>query len=397
MTGINNIVSRHSSRWQIILIVAGAFMGLLLTWLPLQLYFDINNTLSEQKDLLSNNYFIINKAVSIFNTMGIPVRGFNTDEIAELRKQPYVSQVGAFTVNRFKANVSAGVPNTDMRFSTEVFFESVPDAFIDELPSEWYWKEGSPQVPVIVPSDYLNLYNFGFASGQGLPQISASAAKFISFTINIMYNNSRVPFTGHIVGFSDRINSVLVPESFINYANEHYAIKEKPDPARMIVEVKDAAAFAKYINSKGYETNNETLRSGKISSLSRIIMQVLLILGLLITFLSLGSFIQFADLIIARAEYEIHTLNYLGYYYTEIVKIFFRYMAILIIIATVIAIAVGLVARYFLLQKFGNFFESPVSFSIEAPIILTGLISGYLLINYLNLLRHCRKLCMPKK
>src|SRR5262245_36388537 len=167
-----NIISQHTRRWQIALIVFGAFMGLLLTWLPLQLYFDVSKALSSQYELLSNNYFIISKPVTIFNTLGLPTTGFNEKETDELKQQEFVSQAGAFTVNRFRASVTAGVPQTDLSLYTEMFFESVPDKFIDRLPSEWYWNKNANQVPVIVPTDYLNLYNFGFAAGQGLKEMS---------------------------------------------------------------------------------------------------------------------------------------------------------------------------------------------------------------------------------
>ena len=144
----------------------------------------------------------------------------------------------------------------------------------------------------------------------------------------------------------------------MDYANKNFAVKEEANPSRLIVEVKDAAAFARYIVGKGYETNNETLRSGKIKSLSVTVVNVALLFGLLIILLSLGSFIQFADLVVARAEYEIQTLSYLGYYYTEVAVIFFRYMAKLVAVAVSLTIITGLAARYFLLQWFGKFFDS---------------------------------------
>ncbi len=378
------------------LIVAGAFMGLLLTWLPLQLYFDISGTLSRQKDLLGNNYFIINKPVSVFNTLGLPTPRFNANEINDMGKQPFISRAAFFTVNRFKATVSAGIPNTDIHLLTDIFFEAVPDGFIDELPPGFRWRKDDAEVPVIVPADYFNLYNFGFAAGQGLPPISHPAASLISFNINILSAHSTATFTGRITGFSGRINSILIPQSFMDYANKTFAAEEESRPSRLIAEVKDEAAFAKYIQQKGYETNNEELRSGKVKALSKTIMQVVLLLGLLIVLLSLGSFIQFSDLLVARAEYEIQTLNYLGYYYTTIAQVFFRYMALLILAATLLTLMVGLIARHFILLRFGNFFEEPVSFNAEALLILFAVEVLYLLINYLNLLRHCRKLSLPK-
>ena len=47
--------------------------------------------------------------------------------------------------------------------STDMFFESVPDGFVDVNLDKWVFNENEPVIPIIIPRNYLNLYNFGFA------------------------------------------------------------------------------------------------------------------------------------------------------------------------------------------------------------------------------------------
>lgn len=45
--------------------------------------------------------------------------------------------------------------------NTEMFFEAVPDSFVDAQASDWKYTAGEEEVPVILPRTYIALYNFG--------------------------------------------------------------------------------------------------------------------------------------------------------------------------------------------------------------------------------------------
>lgn len=45
--------------------------------------------------------------------------------------------------------------------NTEMFFEAVPDSFVDASAADWQYKPGDEEVPVILPRTYIALYNFG--------------------------------------------------------------------------------------------------------------------------------------------------------------------------------------------------------------------------------------------
>ena len=47
-------------------------------------------------------------------------------------------------------------------------------------------------------------------------------------------------FKGNIVALSDRINSVLVPKSFLEWSNLHFSGVSKVHPSRVFIKTKDA-------------------------------------------------------------------------------------------------------------------------------------------------------------
>ena len=59
----------------------------------------------------------------------------------------------------------------------------------------------------------------------------------VNLDIRISGDGRREVFKGNIVGFSNRLNTILVPETFMRWANESFAPGTKSEPSRLIVEV----------------------------------------------------------------------------------------------------------------------------------------------------------------
>ncbi|MFN8288525.1 MAG: hypothetical protein U0V74_17350 [Chitinophagales bacterium] len=386
---------KHTRTWQLMLVSIGAFAGLFLLWLPVQVYIDITDALAKQKDLISNQYFIVNKGVSLVNTLGFSSGGFTTEEMQKLKAKPFVKDVSAFTPNRFGVGAAAHL-REKMDVYTEIFLESVPDRFIDQLPPEWHWSPRSAYVPVILPAEYLDLYNFDFAPGQGLPQISQGAAKLFPFELLVRDGDSTHHYPAHIAAFTERINTILVPQSFVDYNNEQYAIKPYEQPSKLIVEVSDPAAFSRYVDSTGIKTNSDYLRTGKVQSLSKRLLLLILLLTGLVVLLSIGSFILFSNLLVARSEYEIRTLVLLGYRYQSVGMAIFRFFALLVAGATAGALIGGLVARYYILKYLSSIIDAADWLpSYQAIVCMLALAAVYLLINYLSIKKMTRQIAEP--
>ena len=105
----------------------------------------------------------------------------------------------------------------------------------------------------------------------------------------MMRGNGRVEqYKGNIVGFSNRLNTILVPQSFMNWANKNFAPDAEAQPARLIIEVSNPAdsSIASYFQKKGYETEDGKLDAGKTTYFLRLIVGIVLGVGLFISILS---------------------------------------------------------------------------------------------------------------
>ena len=162
---------------------ATLLVGAAIVMLACQLYADLRPLLTQQTDVFRGHAITLSKnvgALQSFNKRGIY---FSDKEIAKLEAQPFVSQVARFTSSAFhsKASITFG----GQGLYTDLFFEGVPDRYIDVSSDDWRWDSTSNFLPVIVPEDYLSLYNFGFAESQALPVVSQGAVEQINFTINL--------------------------------------------------------------------------------------------------------------------------------------------------------------------------------------------------------------------
>jgi hypothetical protein len=263
-------------------------------------------------DSLGSTFLTISKQVTNEN-MGQPMATiFNTAEIDALRNAPEVQDAGVLSGNRFPVYATFG---SSMGFATELFLEAVPERFMDNKPANWQWQPGDSRVPIIISTEFLNLYNYGFALSQGLPQLSESSIQSIAFELKVGRGLQAQNYTAQIVGFSDRISSVLVPESFIDYGNNAYAPGVQAAPSRVIVKAKDpsADAFVHYLQAHNYTTNAEQLRWNKLRSVVTLVTGATGLLAALLMGIGILVFILFIELTIAKAQPAIQLLTELGY------------------------------------------------------------------------------------
>lgn len=361
---------------QLVLAMLGAFLGLLIVTGGFQTYRTIATLLNE-KDLLGGDYIVINKKVGLLNTLSGSSPSFGPDEIRQIGKIPGIDKVGAFESGNFKASMELSGSIAAMAgqaFKSDMFFEALPDAFVDINPEDWKWNPNVGEVPVIVSSEYIKLYNAAFARSQNLPVIPESMLKSITFNIRIAGNGQTELVAGRIAGFSQRINSILVPKSFLDYANAKYSNGDSKEPARLILHSKDPAspALASALRKTGYELNEEKLKSSELNGILQMLITAVSVVGLLIVFLALLGFIQYNQLMAYRSAYEIQTLHWLGYPTTKISKPYiaftFKSVGITFVLAT---------GSMLVLQLFLSSWLRSQGFEQELPSILPAIGAGF--------------------
>lgn len=202
-----------------------------------------------------------------------------------------------------------------IRISTDMFFESVPDAFVDVSLDKWHFDEGTQTIPIIIPRNYLNLYNFGFAQSRNLPKLSEGVMGLIQMDINMRGNGRVEQYKGNIVGFSNRLNTILVPQSFMEWANQNFAPEREAQPSRLIVEVKNPTdtAITDYFQQKNYETEGDNLDAGKTTYFLRLITGIVSGVGLFISILSFYILMLSVFLLLQKNTAKLENLLLIGY------------------------------------------------------------------------------------
>ena len=309
----------------------GGCIGLLMLLGATQLYFDVNDLLNGP-DGEGQQFVQINKQVNILNTLAGAAR-FTPEEIEAISKQPFVKAIGPFTSNDFKV----GASSQTLGFYTELFFEAVPDEFLDFPTGGFQWEEGDEVLPIVMARDYLALYNFGFAPSQGLPQFNQNTIKRASFTIIIRGPSGRKQIRGKIVGFSDRVNSILVPQTFMDWANKNYGQGEKTGASRLMLQIENPLAedFRSFVKDEGYELSTGRLIGGQFTFMLNLLTGIIFVIGFLIVLLAALVFALNFNLLLARGKQEVQLLLQLGFKQHQIFKVFDRtvkqlYLAILI-------------------------------------------------------------------
>ncbi len=348
---LRQLIFRRRNRGRLVMAWISLCAGTTLLLISLLIWWNFRELLygNHNDDSLGKTFLTISKKITSEN-MGKPETTiFGDGEIDQLLSAPQVSDAGVLTSNRFPAYITL---NSRLAFSSDVFLEAVPDRFIDERPEDWHWEEGSQQVPIIMSREFLNLYNYGFAISQGLPQLSEKSIQALAFDLNIGLPEVRQTYSAHVVGFSDRITSVLVPQSFMSYANQKFSIGgSHVRPSRVILSVKDPSSteFVQFLEKRGYVANAEKLRWSKMRAVVDVVVLATGVLAIMLMAISILVFVMFIELTIAQASSSLTLLLQIGYegralrrfVRTHFLPLVFTSVALSVLITVVLQIALS--------------------------------------------------------
>lgn len=284
---LGRLLRRNISLGQIAAFAASSLVGLVIILTSVRFYTDITSTSSADG---STDYLVISHGVSGVGSITGGAEGFTVEEIERMKNQPWVKRLGIFTTAGF--SVSAGIDLGDNSLSTALFLESLPDEFVETDPSQWQFTPGTTDiVPIVISKDYLALYNFGFASSRGLPQISDTMSGLLPINLTVAGNGLRHTFRARIVGFSNRLNTIAVPQSFMDWANSVYAGGEtEMHPSRVIVETDNPGdpAIKAYLADNSYDLGGDKAFAGRASMIAGVLTAIIAGVGAVITLLSFG-------------------------------------------------------------------------------------------------------------
>lgn len=290
----------------------GLCIGVLLLLCSVQLFINVRQLLTTDSVHREGFDFIsITKQLPEGSSRERSQTLFKKQEIDELKAQPFVENAAPLIANDFRVQLTAG---NIIPFSTDLFLETLENEFLDTIPDNFNWAEGQYTVPVIVSSDFFDIYNV-FAPGQDLPQISKEMAYSIALEIVCSGNGQEGKFIGKIVAFSERVNSVLVPKPFLDWANKEFGTHRNIEPGRVFIKTKDAndPVLLKFLDAKKYKVKKDTTLYGRNKILIQGIFSGLGLFGLLVVVLALLLFSFYLQLVIARSRDSLLLLITLGY------------------------------------------------------------------------------------
>ncbi len=308
------LLRKHISIQQFVGFFLANIVGMLVILLGLQFYLDVQNVFNGKDALVKSDYMIVNKRVGTMTTLLGKDNSFSKKEIGNIEDEGFVEKVGAFTPSAFDVSASLDIKGM-RRLSTDMFFESVPDGFVDVKSDKWTFKEGERNIPIILPRDYLDLYNFGYAQSRSLPKLSEGLIGALTLSIRITGNGITDEYTGEIVGFSSRLNTILVPQSFMHWANSHYAPSASKSPTRLILELNNPtdSRIATWLKDNNYSADSGKLEASKTTYVLRIITGIVIFIGAIICVLSLYLLMLSIWLLVEKNNQKLQNLMLLGY------------------------------------------------------------------------------------
>lgn len=296
------------------------FIGLSIVLIACQFYFDVNPIFTKEDTLFKKDYFTVTKKIGLLDLVNTKASGFAEKEINDLKQNRFVKDMGAFTPSQF--GVYAGLSQAGMNLNTEMFFESVPDQFIDVKSEEWRFSPLDTSIPIILPKNYLDLYNFGFAEARSMPKITEGMIGLVNLNITIWGREQQKQFTGRIVGFSNRINTILVPESFMTWANLNYGNGKVSSPSRLIVEIDNVAdpQIAQYFESKGYDIEGDNGATSRLALLLKSLVLIVVTIGTVICILAFFILVLSIYLLLEKNMEKLKKLRLIGYPKSVVVR-----------------------------------------------------------------------------
>lgn len=382
MSLVWKLLRQHVSIPQLAGFFLANLLGMLIVLLGIQFYYDVSPVFTQGDSFIKKDYVIVSKHISMVSAFTGHSNAFTEADMAEIREQPFCKSVGAFTSSRYK--VSAGFGMEGLAYmSTEMFFESVPDGYVDTDLSRWTYEDGASTVPIILPRSYLTIYNFGFAQSRSLPKLSEGVVSMVDMDLRLRGNGQERMMKGKVIGFTNRLNTILVPESFMQWSNRQFAPDGAAAPTRLIVEVYNPTddAIARFIQDKGYETEGDELDAGKTTYFLKVVSGLVMGIGLLISALSFYILMLSIYLLVQKNTAKLENLLLIGYSPWRVSLPYQVLTVALNVIVWLLALALLSVLRSYYINLIMMFFPQ-----MDETVMWPACVTGFILCAVVSLL-----------
>lgn len=367
------LLRKNVSTGQLAGFSVASLVGLVIVAVAVQFYHDVAPIFSADDSFIGRDYIIISNHISGMGSFMGAKPVFSDDEIDDIQSQPWAMRLGRFTTSQYSITASVGMGGHSM--STKMFFEAIPDEFLDIDPAQWDFDPKHPEIPVIVARDYLSIYNFGFAAAQGMPQVSENMVSMVPITFILSGAGHRDTIPGRIVGFSNRLNTIVVPQEFLSWSNNRYSLLRHQQPSRLIIEINSMSdpGIDDYMSQHGYDIAGDKANSRKTTYLVTIMTTIVAVIGLVISALAFLVLMLSIYLLLQKNSRRLRDLLILGYPPAQIAAPYIRLVVAINVAVLIIAIAATIIVRSLympLLTQIGDAGGSVVGSIIVAMAIM---------------------------
>lgn len=340
-----------------------AFFGVLIGFVFISVSFHYLieiNMMGKSSEIMNSNTITIQKKVSTGSTLSLSNHSFSDQEIHFYKSLHFIERVVAVENNNFPVELKSNDPLVPY-FRSDIFIQSIPFDFLDVKSSLWNWGKGNKIVPIILPRDFVYMMN-NFLSSTGMPQLSDEILKDVSFQLQLGDGENKLLFDAKIIGFTNEISSILVPESFMKFGCSIYANNiENPHSQLMLKSKKGQFGLIEELIQRNHlEVKKNQMVEGKLKSMLTILLSSISFISLIVVFVSLIVLIQYLQLLITKNAYEIRTLLRIGVPIRNIVVQYIKY----IFIGLVLVLFFIIVVDYFVFTQI-NLILNSAGFAFE--------------------------------
>lgn len=358
---IVNILLQGKSKLGLLIAGFGILLSSFLIASVYQLFNDVSFILDKSEKEEGYQYLQISKEVGVSTSLGLSSPDFSVNEIASLKKQNFIEDVAELWSNDFRVYGRFGGNGFDM------FFTSVKPDFIDADTDNFKWEIGQVEIPVIISNQFLTLLNHAVLPSQGRSPIPKIAIKQATVDLQLIKDGKRLRFKARVVGFSDRISSVLVPRNFLDYANNELSGNTQTRVSMVVLKVKDSGdkTLRKYLDRNDYDVNGEQLVVQKSKTVLKITLGVVFVFGFVILILSMALSLSQIKGLIYQNKDRIRMLILLGYSPAGIIK------SLLVSIAKLLGVIIMLVLP-FIWIVFNSVHSLMLTYTLGLPQLTIG-------------------------
>ena len=162
------------------------------------------------------------------------------------------------------------------------------------------------------------------------------------------------------MGFSNRINTILVPQNFIDYANQRFSQDKDKAAARIIMQVDNPTDdnITSFLQEHNYVTDEDKLDASKTNYLLKIVLSIVLLIGLIISILAFFILMLSIYLLVEKNSAKLQNLMILGYSPSKVARPYQILTIVLNMIVALIAVMMVFLMRKWYVRLFEDFFPN---------------------------------------